>query len=1184
MTWAELAFGGAVAVGSIAAFWLVAAALEATLWLQPTVRTGLLVLGGAALLGVGAAFVARPLGRLLGLLDGPSDEEIARTVGAHDPVVADRLVNLLQLAEGQRSRAPAPYVDRAVQHLAQQIDEAQFDEVADFDPARTAVRWAALPLLAVVVFLGAAPSTFLDASERLLAPQTEFERPAPFQFAVVPGSTQLVKGDSLGITVRTTGRVPETATLLLRSAEDASPERIALEADTTGTFRHLVPNVRQSLRYRVVASPVRTEWFDVDVANRPFLRQLQLRVRPPAYTGRPAREPAPNVGDVTALPGSKVTVTAALGGAPVADASLTFENGPAQSLTVTDDSATGTFRLRRADTYVVRLRSDDEIPNRDPIRYEVDLQSDARPSVSFLQPEGSAELTPALTQQLRLQLSDDYGFRRAALFYRRTDGSAADSAFSSLPLPLSSAQQTDQVLSHTWLLAQESNLDLERGDEVAYYVKAWDNDTVNGPKSGRTATQRLRFPSLTEQYEELDTLQERTGDQMQQLNRDSRSIQQQFKKLRNELRRTREAEWEDRRRLEQLQQKQESLSQNKEELSRKVDSLTQEMQRKDLSSPETTKKFKELKRTIDEMNSESLQKALQKMKQSMQKQSFRRMQSSMENAKSRLEQQQRQLERTLQMFEQLKARQKMEEMTRRAEDLSQRESEIAEKTEDRMESSPDADSSAQSDEQPDEQSAPSSDSLSSDDRRSPSDSARAQRDSARARSDSTSAPSSDSTSASAPDSLSAERPPADSSANEDLARRQEELAKKLEKLMETMKESEQDMKDVPSAPRKKLRKMRKQMQRQKMQQKMKQNSRRLRKNQLRKARQQQRRLQKRLQRMQSQLSQMKKQMKSRQKRMNVMGLRNALENTLRLSQSQESLRVTIEDLTSEGSAVRRYARRQQSLSEGLQNVADSLQSIASRLPRMSKAVQEQTGNALRAMEQATTSLDERKADRATGFQKTSMKHLNELALLLSDLMDKMQQQGGGGGQMSMQQAMQQLQKASGKQQKLNQQIQQFLNKAQGERLSKDMEARRKQLAKQQRQIKQQLEDMNIGEETKQQILGDLQKIADQMDESADDLQNGRRNRDLMERQQQILTRLLNAQQSLRTQGKKQERRGRRAEDNVDRERPGDRPPQEDTDTLRRDLIRALEMGYTSDYEQLIKRYFELLQEKEATNE
>jgi hypothetical protein len=1173
MTWAELAFGGAVAVASMAAFWLVAAALEATLWLQPTLRTGLLALGGAVLLGIGGVFVARPLGRLLGLLDGPSDEEIARTVGAHDPVVADRLINLLQLAEGQRSHAPAPYVDRAVQHLAQQIDDAQFDAVADFDPARTAARWATLPLLAVVAFLVAAPSTFLGASERLLAPQTEFERPAPFQFSVTPGSTRLVKGDSLGITVRTTGRVPETATLLLQSANDDSPERIALEADSTGSFRHLVPNVRRPLRYRIAASPVRTEWFDVDVANRPVLRQLQLRISPPAYTQRPDRQLDPNVGNISALPGSRVTVDAALGGAPVTDAVIDFENGSPQPLTVTDDSATGTFRLRRDNSYVIRLQTDVGIANRDPIRYQIALQSDARPSVSFLEPESSAELTPDLTQQLRLQLSDDYGFRRVALFYRRVDDSEADSSFSSLDLSLASPRQSDQVLSHTWLLAQESNLDLERGDEVAYYVKAWDNDTVNGPKSGRTATQRLRFPSLSEQYEDLDTLQEQTGDRMQQLDRDARSIDQQFQKLRKELRRTREADWEDQRQLEQLQEKQESLSQNKKDLSRKVDSLNREMQRKDLSSPETTEKFEELKRTIDEMNSEDLQKALQKMRQSMQDQSFRQMQSSMENAKSRLEQQQRQLERTMNLFEQLKAQQKMEELTRRAQDLSERESEIAEETEERMESTADADSTAQSDDAPEEQSGPSSDSLSSEDRRPRPDSSGTQPDSS-------SASAADSTSATAPDSLSADRSPADSSANEDLAREQEEMAEELEKLMETMKNAEQDMKDVPSAPQEELRQMREQMKRQDTPQQMRQNSRQLRRNQLQKARQQQQQLQKQLQRMQSQLSQMQQQMQSQQQQMNLTGLRAALENTLRLSQSQESLRTTIEDLTGNGPSVRRYARPQQDLSEGLENVADSLQSIASRVPQMSQAVQKQTGNALRAMEQATTSLDEREADQATGFQKTSMKHLNELALLLSDLMDQMQQQGGGGGQMSMQQAMQQLQKASGQQQKLNQQIQQFLNKAQGERLSQDMEARRKQLAKQQRQIKQQLENMDIGEETKQQLMGDLQKIAEQMGESAEDLQNDRRNRDLLDRQQQILTRLLNAQQSLRTQGKKDERRGEAADDDFDRERPGDRPDQDDADTLRRDLIRALEMGYTSDYEQLIKRYFELLQESQ----
>ena len=1177
MSWAELAFGGAVAGGSIAALWFLAATLEATLWLRPSLRTGLIVLIGAVVVGVGAAYVARPLGRLLGLLEGPSEEAVARSVGERDPAVADRLVNLLQLAEGRRTHAPAPYVDRAVQHLADQIDESQFEEVADFQPARRAAQWALFPVLGVLVFLLSAPSTFLDASERLLAPRTEFDRPAPFQFDVQPGTAQLVRGDSLRVTIQATGKIPETATLLLRSTDDASPRRIALRADSMGTFRHTVPNVRRPLRYRVAASPVRTEWYTVDVAQRPLLRRLQLRLIPPAYTDRPARQLAPNVGDVEALPGTEVVVSAALGGAPATEATLDFDNAPSQSLSVTGDSATGRFVLRREDTYVVRLQSSDGISNHAPIRYDIDPQTDARPSVSFLTPDDPAELSPDLTQRLRLQLSDDYGLRRVALFYRLVNGSDADSSFSSIDLPLSKSQTPDQVLSHTWLLAQESGLALERGDEVVYYAKAWDNDTVNGPKSGRTSTQRLRFPSLSEQYEELDTLQQNTGEQMRELDRRAGEVQQQFQDLRRELRRTREADWEDRRQLERLQQKQESLSQSKANLSRQVDSLNREMQRKDLSNPETSEQFQELKRTIDEMESKDLQKALQNMRQSMQNQSFRQMQSAMERARSRLNQQQQQLERTLNLFQQLKAQQKMEELNRRAEDIRKREDQVAQETTERMNKSPESDSTGQDDEQ-----SPPSDSTASDSSATPSTSA--SDSSATRRPDSPDSRPSDSTAAT-PDSASAQPSPTDSSANEDLAREQEELAKEMEKLMKEMQKAQQDLQDVQGAPKQQLQKMRQQMQKQNMPKQMRQNSKRLRQNQMQKARRQQRQMQKRLQNMQSRLSQMQQQMSGKQRQMNMTGLRSALENTLRLSENQESLRKTIEGLEGDGSAVRRFAAQQNSLHDGLEYVADSLQSIANRLPRMSKAVQTKTGNALRAMEDATSALDSREADEATSAQKTSMMHLNELALLLSDLLDQMQQQSSGGsGKMSMQQAMQQLQNASGQQQKLNQQIQQFLNKTQGQRLSPNMQSRRKQLAKQQRKIKKQLEQMNMEDEAQQKLLGDLQKIAKQMEESANDLQSGRHSRDLIDRQQQILTRLLNAQQSLRTQGKKQQRRGRQADEDYEQDRPGDRPDPGEADALRRDLIRALEMGYNSDYEALIKKYFELLEQDESPSE
>jgi hypothetical protein len=330
--------------------------------------------------------------------------------------------------------------------------------------------------------------------------------------------------------------------------------------------------------------------------------------------------------------------------------------------------------------------------------------------------------------------------------------------------------------------------------------------------------------------------------------------------------------------------------------------------------------------------------------------------------------------------------------------------------------------------------------------------------------------------------------------------------------------------------------------------------------------------------MQKQLSQMKSQMQGKQKQINIAGLRTALENTLRLSKRQEALRNRVGDLQAQGPGVRRYARDQKALSDGLKTVTDSLTTIAERIPQMSRTIQKRSGDALRAMETAMMALDERNASKATGHQKSSMMHLNELALLLSNLLEQMQnsQQGSGSG-MSMQQMLQKLKQTSGQQQKLNSQIQKHLNQAQGKRLSSEQAQRRKELAKQQRRLKQQLQDMGAGSDVRDRILGDLDKIAEQMEQSAQELERGRRpSRDLLDRQQQILTRLLNAQNSLRTQGKQQQRQGRSSEDGFDRSRPGDLPSTDEAEQLRRDLIRALEMGYSADYEALIKRYFDLL--------
>jgi hypothetical protein len=376
-----------------------------------------------------------------------------------------------------------------------------------------------------------------------------------------------------------------------------------------------------------------------------------------------------------------------------------------------------------------------------------------------------------------------------------------------------------------------------------------------------------------------------------------------------------------------------------------------------------------------------------------------------------------------------------------------------------------------------------------------------------------------------------------------------------------------------------MQKLNESVQQQQLPQQMQENAEQLRQQQMQDAKQGQQQMQQQLQQLQSQLSEMQTGMQGQQMEMNVAGLRRALSNVLTLSQNQEELRRRIRNTTSEAPSLREDAREQVDLSEGLATVIDTLRNLAKNIPQMSREVQRQSGEAIRHMSRATEAMTERAADEAAGYQKASMMHLNELALMLSDVMNQMMNSSGtGSGSPSMQQMIQQMQEMAGQQQQLNQQIQEFLNDVQGNRLGVDTQERLQQMSSQQQAIKQQLDQLRRNPEARGKLLGDLDKIGEQMEETIGELERRQLDPKMIERQQQILQRLLDAQTSIHQRGKEDEREGHEGSD-VIRESPGDLPPEEAADKLRRDLIQALESGYSPDYEDLIKRYFELLQEQ-----
>lgn len=1108
ITLADTLYGFGLTLGVCSLAVLVSVAVEAGFWFDTLLRSIVFWAIVSVTVGLGSYGLLRPILRHYGILPGVSEEAVARRVGFRYPEIADRLVNLLHLVEGRRSDAPGPMVEAAINALGKRMQHVPFDRVEDFGRAKAISRLASLPMVGLLVFVLAAPDTFLDASGRLLAPGTTFERPAPFALEVAPGFVDILRGDALPVTVRATGSaLPRAVVLETNNVGEKHVEEITLAQDSAGLFRHTIVNLRETLRYRAIAGSVTTEWFTARVDDRPIVRRLDITLRPPAYTRLPAQKLPPNVGDIFALPGAYVHVSVLLGKADGVSALLRFDDGREVALSVEDArEATGGFTLRKEGSYEIILRTMWGTENTDPITYTLQLLEDAYPTVDILDPAPDAEVDASLETPVELRTNDDYGLSRLVVFFRLAESRFSDVMpdFESFDIGLEHPETPVGALRYHWRLTATTKIDMVPGDVIEYYAQVWDNDAVAGFKTARSSTHRLRLPSLAERYAELAEEHEEVEGEMEALLAETESIREQFQELRDELRQKVDSDWDDGRQLESLSAQQQEMEERIDALAEKMQASTETMEDHGLVSEETLQMFAELQRVTEEINSPELMEALRELQQAMEDLSPRLMQEAIEKFEFNEEMFRNRLERSLELFKRLQIQQKLEEAANRAEDLADRQEQLSEATEREEQHSDDQ---------------------------------------------------------------------ADRLAAEQL--RAKEL---METLEERMADLEQRMESLRNTPEAQMEELNERTSEQEIPEHMQQNAEMLQEQKMQEARQGQQQMRQQLQQLQGNLQGLQSAMQGQQQRVNIQLLRRTLMDILSLSHDQEAVRKDVGAAEPDGPLVRGLAQRQLALSDGLNVVSDSLQRLSNEIPQMTRDVQRHAGVALQAMAKATVALADRSTRQAIVEQQRSMEHLNELALLMTDLLEQLMNASGSnsGGGMSMDQMIQQLQQMAGQQQQLNQQLQEMLNQMQGQRLTTDMQERLQQMGAQQQNLRHQLREMSRQRALSSKLTGDLDKIAEQMLETIEELQGGSLHQRTKERQQQILTRLLDASRSMYERGKQKKRERTRGEDIV-RDGPDAQDPSEHADMLRQALLEALESGYAPDYRVLIRRYFELLQ-------
>jgi len=367
-----------------------------------------------------------------------------------------------------------------------------------------------------------------------------------------------------------------------------------------------------------------------------------------------------------------------------------------------------------------------------------------------------------------------------------------------------------------------------------------------------------------------------------------------------------------------------------------------------------------------------------------------------------------------------------------------------------------------------------------------------------------------------------------------------------------------------------------------------------------KASEQQQKAAEQMQQMQQKMKQMQQQMEMKVLQENIETLQIILDNLIKLSLGQEEIMDKLAGVPTTDPVFIEYSQKQVQLNENASIVEDSLFALAKRAAEIRETVLEETQKVSTYMQESLDAIQKRNTPLISTKQQYAMTSMNNLALLLSDILNNMQaeassqpqqgepqqgepQQGEEGqGKQSQPQSGQQKQGEQGEgegdpkdgvgnqQEQLNQGIQEL---SEGQKSGRELSQELAKLAAQQEKIRRAIKKLENEQGQGSALKEELSKLQKLMEETEKDLVFKQVDQQTLQRQKDILTRLFKAEKASRTQGLEEKREAERGHSFK-----GKYPPaiEKYLNEKRKqtELLRTVPPSLTPFYEQKVNDYFE----------
>lgn len=708
----------------------------------------------------------------------------------------------------------------------------------------------------------------------------------------------------------------------------------------------------------------------------------------------------------------------------------------------------------------------DNSKNKERIKYHVDVIKDQFPQLAINNFKDSVLYKHIVLGGI---IADDYGLTELSLNFKIKDENDKDVLTKSVKIPII-RNQPQQSFIHNWSV---DSLDLKPGHKLEYYLKVWDNDGVNGRKSTRSATYNFLIPTQDKLVADIDQSRNQTQQKLDQSTGNAQKLQDKIEEAYQRLKGKQSLDWQDKKMLQDIVQQKNDLDHLIDDIKQKNELLEEKKSAFTEQDERIKEKAEQLQKLMDELLDEETKKLFEELEKLMNENAdLSQIQKILDKLNQNTDNLEKELERTLELFKQLQYDFKLDQTIRQLQEQIEKQKSLLEKTEQLKESGKEKGEQNKAEDQKGDQNEEQGNENKSENHK-----------------------------------LAEEQ----NKLKEDFAKVQEEL-EKVKELGEELNKPDEGLPEESDS--------------EEIQNEQQQSKEMLEQNKPSKSKQNQQKALDKMQQMQQQMEGMQSSMQMEMDMENLESLRQIVHGLIKLSHDQEGLIKSFQEIQQNDPRFNGLAQQQLKLKDDSKVLEDSLLALAKRDPYMGSFVTKEIGEMNNHLEKAIEANKERRKPQAQSEMQLTMTAINNLALMLDSHMDMMMQMMGK-GKPSMSKSKQKGQKPnlSQLQQQLNNKIQELKNSGKsGRELSEELA----KMAAEQERIRRAIEEMQ--EQMKKEGKNPGGDLPGKMEQTEMDLVNKQLTDQLIKRQKEILTRLLETEKSMREQDLDEERKGETAKD------------------------------------------------------